>query len=601
MGKTVGTLQLLIGCCKTTSESDGRQNDTDDRSKLPEPPPHQLKENDDRSNLPAPPPHQLKEYGYKELADATGYFSGDCLLGEGGFGQVYEATLDGEKVAIKKLKIIKLENKLEESEFLTCVNHPNIVKMIGLCKEGSNRVLVLEFVPNKTLTYHLHDEKNKTLDWPTRMKIALESANGLLYLHQDCKIIDRDMKADNILLDNNFNAKVADFSLSNFFSDTDKVSHITSLFRGTNGYADPEYGNIQKISDKLDVYSFGVILLELITGRKPCSDHGDTTIVKWAESRIGQVLYENDCTSLVDPRLKQYEEEEMIRMIYCAAVSLYKPSFFRPNMEQIIKVLERNMLPEEIMDWNDINGLLDGIPPNTQINMSKIYGFEELATATEFFSNAHLLGEGALGQVFKATLDGNDVVIKRLKRIRPENTLKEMKFLGVVRHPNLVKVIGYCSEGANRVLVSEFVPNRTLTYHLHGKHILDWSKRINIAIHSAKGLEYLHKHCKPKVLHGYLKTNNIFLDDNFGPKAEDLIKQALDNGEYTNLVDSRLQEEYDEEEMLRMISCVAASVYKPPRFRPNISKIVQVLEGMIPWSVIWGENDNAFLNSRSTL
>ncbi|KAG8656358.1 hypothetical protein MANES_04G126501v8 [Manihot esculenta] len=264
MGKTVGTLQLLIGCCKTTSESDGRQNDTDDISELP-----------------APPPHELKQYGYKELAAATGYFSGDCLLGEGGFGQVYEATLDGEKVAIKKLKIIKLENKLEESEFLTCVNHPNIVKMIGLCKEGSNRVLVLEFVPNKTLTYHLHDEKNKTLDWPTRMKIALESANGLLYLHQDCKIIDRDMKADNILLDNNFNAKVADFSLSNFFSDTDKVSHITSLFRGTNGYADPEYGNIQKISDKLDVYSFGVILLELITGRKPCSDHGDTTIVKW--------------------------------------------------------------------------------------------------------------------------------------------------------------------------------------------------------------------------------------------------------------------------------------------------------------------------------
>ncbi|XP_043811674.1 serine/threonine-protein kinase CDG1 isoform X3 [Manihot esculenta] len=668
MGKTVGTLQLLIGCCKTTSESDRCQNDTDDRSKLPAPPPYQLKEYDDRSELPAPPPHELKLYGYKELAVATEYFSQDYLLGEGGFGQVYKATLDGEEVAIKKLKIIKLEKKLEESEFLTCVNHPNIVKMIGLCREGSNRVLVLEFVPNKTLTYHLHDEKNKILDWPTRMKIALQSANGLLYLHQGCKpkIIHRDMKVDNILLDNNFNAKVADFSLSNFLSDTDKVSHITSLFRGTNGYADPEYGNIQKISDKLDIYSFGVILLELITGRKPCSDYGDATIVKWAKSRIGQALYENDYTSLVDPRLKKYEELEMIRMIYCAAASLYKPSSFRPNIKQIIEVLDRKMLPEEIMDRNDIDGLLDGIPPNTQINMPKMYGFEELATATEFFSNAHLLGEGALGQVFKATLDGNDVVIKRLKRIRPENTLKEMKFLGVVRHPNLVKVIGYCSEGANRVLVSEFVPNRTLTYHLHGKYILDWSKRINIAIHSAKGLEYLHENCKPKVLHGYLKTNNILLDDNFIPKiadfglhdflpdrifstrvstgslfyadidqqklseksdvyffgiillelisgreyivngfpilywAEDLIKQALDNGEYTNLVDSRLQEEYEKEEMIRMIYCVAASVYKPPRFRPNISKIVQVLEGRMPWSIIWGENDNAFLNSLST-
>uniref|UniRef100_A0A2C9W1Y7 non-specific serine/threonine protein kinase n=1 Tax=Manihot esculenta TaxID=3983 RepID=A0A2C9W1Y7_MANES len=336
------------------------------------------------------------------------------------------------------------------------------------------------------------------------------------------------------------------------------------------------------------------------------------------------------------------------------------------NEHLIIEVLDRKMLPKEIMDRNDIDGLLDGIPPNTQINMPKIYGYKELAAATEYFSNARLLGEGALGQVFKATLDGNDVVIKRLKRIRPENTLKEMKFLGLVRHPYLVKVIGYCSEGANRVLVSEFVPNRTLTYHLHGEYILDWSKRINIAIHSAKGLEYLHENCKPKVLHGYLKTNNILLDDNFIPKiadfglhdflpdrifstrvstgslfyadidqqklseksdvyffgiillelisgreyivngfpilywAEDLIKQALDNGEYTNLVDSRLQEEYEKEEMIRMIYCVAASVYKPPRFRPNISKIVQVLEGRMPWSIIWGENDNAFLNSLST-
>ncbi|XP_043811710.1 proline-rich receptor-like protein kinase PERK3 [Manihot esculenta] len=262
MGKTVGTLQLLMGCCKTTSESDGCQNDTDDISKLP-----------------ALPPNQLKEYGYIELANATGCFSRHYLLGEGGFGQVFKATLDGEEVAIKKLKIIKLENKLEESEFLTCVNHPNIVKMIGLCREGSDRVLVLEFVPNKTLTYHLHDEKNKTLDWPTRMKIALESANGLLYLHQDRKIIHRDMKADNILLDNDFNAKVADFSLSNFLPDSGNVGHITSIFRGTNVYADTEFGDKQKVSYALDVYAFGVILLELISGRKPTQNN--TTIIEW--------------------------------------------------------------------------------------------------------------------------------------------------------------------------------------------------------------------------------------------------------------------------------------------------------------------------------
>ncbi|KAG8656366.1 proline-rich receptor-like protein kinase PERK1 isoform X1 [Manihot esculenta] len=647
MGKTVGTLQLLIGCCKTTSESDCCQNDTDDISKLP-----------------APPPHQLKEYGYKELADVTGGFSRDYLLGEGGFGEVYEATLDGEKVAIKKLKIVKLENKLEESEFLTCVNHPNIVKMIGLCREGSNRVLVLEFVPNKTLTYHLHDEKNKTLDWPTRMKIALESANGLLYLHQDRKIIHRDMKADNILLDNNFNAKVADFSLSNFFPDSDNVGHITSIYRGTNVYADTEFGDKQKVCCALDVYAFGVILLELISGRKPTQNN--TTIIEWAKSRIGRVLNDNDCKSLVDPKLKDYNKEEMMRMIHCAAASVYKLSSFRPKIKQIIEVLEGNKLAKEIMDRQDIFALLGQTPQNVEI---KEYDFRQLAMATNYFSNANLLGEGAFGQTYIATLDGENVVIKRLKRTSSENTLQEMNYLGFARHPNLVKVIGHCSDGSNRLLVLEFVPNNALTYHLYETpKSLDWSERMKIAIHSAKGLEYLHDHCTPQIIHGNLTPNNIFVDNNFEPKmadfglsifftddnithiksdrraqiyvdfsykhendrrggsekadvysfgvillelitgrgrsvdqrrtilrwSKDRIGQALDNSEFTDLVDSRLQE-YDLDEMLRMISCAAASVYKSSRFRPKMKQIVQVLEGSMPWSIVWRENDKTFL------
>ncbi|KAG8656352.1 hypothetical protein MANES_04G126425v8 [Manihot esculenta] len=640
MGKTVGTLQLLMGCCKTTSESDGCQNDTDDISKLP-----------------ALPPNQLKEYGYIELANATGCFSRHYLLGEGGFGQVFKATLDGEEVAIKKLKIIKLENKLEESEFLTCVNHPNIVKMIGLCREGSDRVLVLEFVPNKTLTYHLHDEKNKTLDWPTRMKIALESANGLLYLHQDRKIIHRDMKADNILLDNDFNAKVADFSLSNFLPDSGNVGHITSIFRGTNVYADTEFGDKQKVSYALDVYAFGVILLELISGRKPTQNN--TTIIEWAKSRIGRVLNDNDCRSIVDPNLKEYNKEEMMRMVYCAAASVYKLSSFRPKIKQIIEVLEGSKLAKEIMDRQDIFALLGQTHRNVEI---KEYDFIQLAMATNNFSVANLLGEDAFGQTYRATLDGEYVVIKLLRITSSENTLQEMNYLGFVRHPNLVKVIGHCSDRFNRLLVSEFVPNKNLTYHLYETpKSLDWSERMKIAIHSAKGLEYLHDQCTPQIIHGNLTPNTILIDNNFELKmadfglsifstddnithitsdrgaqmhgngrrggsekadvysfgvillelitgrgrsvdqrrtilrwAKDRIGQALDNSEFTDLVDSRLQE-YDEDEMLRMISCAAASVYKSSRFRPKMRQIVQVLEGSMPWSIVWRENDKTFL------
>ncbi|XP_058010466.1 proline-rich receptor-like protein kinase PERK15 [Hevea brasiliensis] len=224
--------------------------------------------------------HKMKEYGFKELAEATDYFSNNCLLGEGGFGQVFKAILDGEVVAIKKLKKIKLEDKLEEGEYLSCVKHPNIVKMIGHCTQGADRLLVLEFVPNNTLTDHLH-EKDEILEWPKRMRIAIHSAKGLLYLHQGRpKIIHRDIKADNILLDNDFEPKVADFSLANFLPNTGNVNHITSILRGTNVYADPEYGDIQRVSEKSDVYSFGVVLLELITGRKPLDNRGDT-IINW--------------------------------------------------------------------------------------------------------------------------------------------------------------------------------------------------------------------------------------------------------------------------------------------------------------------------------
>uniref|UniRef100_A0A2C9W3D6 non-specific serine/threonine protein kinase n=1 Tax=Manihot esculenta TaxID=3983 RepID=A0A2C9W3D6_MANES len=319
MGKTVGTLQLLIGCCKTTSESDCCQNDTDDISKLP-----------------APPPHQLKEYGYKELADVTGGFSRDYLLGEGGFGEVYEATLDGEKVAIKKLKI--------EMNYLGFARHPNLVKVIGHCSDGSNRLLVLEFVPNNALTYHLY-ETPKSLDWSERMKIAIHSAKGLEYLHDHCtpQIIHGNLTPNNIFVDNNFEPKMADFGLSIFFTD-DNITHIKSD-RRAQIYVDFSYkheNDRRGGSEKADVYSFGVILLELITGRGRSVDQR-RTILRWSKDRIGQALDNSEFTDLVDSRLQEYDLDEMLRMISCAAASVYKSSRFRPKMKQIVQVLEGSM------------------------------------------------------------------------------------------------------------------------------------------------------------------------------------------------------------------------------------------------------------------
>ncbi|XP_058005722.1 receptor like protein kinase S.2 isoform X1 [Hevea brasiliensis] len=629
--------------------------------------------------------HKMKEYGFKELAEATDYFSNNCLLGEGGFGQVFKAILDGEVVAIKKLKKIKLEDKLEEGEYLSCVKHPNIVKMIGHCTQGADRLLVLEFVPNNTLTDHLH-EKDEILEWPKRMRIAIHSAKGLLYLHQGCrpKIIHRDIKADNILLDNDFEPKVADFSLANFLPNTGNVNHITSILRGTNVYADPEYGDIQRVSEKSDVYSFGVVLLELITGRKPLDNEGDT-IINWAKDRIGQALENNEYTDLVDSRLQEYNEEEMIKMICCAAASVYKPSHSRPIMKQIIRVLEGTIPHVKIMNWKDIE-TLQGRPTTNlesvlsveriQITTLRVFTYRELAKTTGGFSNFNLLGEGGFGQVFKGTLpNGMVVAIKKLKHKSGQGENEFMAEIGTlnrIHHRHLVNLIGYCSEKANRLLIYEFIPNNSLRYHLHeqdNRVVINWPTRMKIAIGSAKGLAYLHEICNPKIIHRNITAGNILLDQNFEPKISDfgLAKQfsnyvthmstmervtfgcylcpeyfrtqqisdktdvysfgvvllelitgkrpnsregnfpvltswvavqlieALDTDNYDNIVDVKLENNYRKIEMIRMIYCAAACVYKPVKYRPKMSQIVEVLQGNLASESIWLSSDNTFL------
>ncbi|XP_043811704.1 proline-rich receptor-like protein kinase PERK1 isoform X3 [Manihot esculenta] len=194
------------------------------------------------------------------------------------------------------------------------------------------------------------NQGNQVLEWSNRMKIAIGSAKGLKYLHEDCphKIIHRDIKTDNIVLDNNFEAKVTDFGLALFFPDD--VSHLSITIAGTEVYIDPNSGG--HTSQETDVYSFGVVLLELITGKN--TRINGTTIVDWARDPIRQALA-GDHTALVDLKLKEYNREEMNRMIGCAAACVYKPFNFRPSMNQIIQTLEANIPVTNIWNENDSN------------------------------------------------------------------------------------------------------------------------------------------------------------------------------------------------------------------------------------------------------
>ncbi|TKY64487.1 Proline-rich receptor protein kinase PERK1 [Spatholobus suberectus] len=295
-------------------------------------------------------------FSYDELAMATDGFSKSNLLGQGGFGYVHKGVLpNGKVVAVKQLKSESRQGEREfhaEVEVISRVHHRHLVSLVGYCISGRRRMLVYEYVPNNTLEFHLHGKDRPSMDWSTRMKIATGSAKGLAYLHEDCnpKIIHRDIKASNILLDNNFEAKVADFGLAKFSSDTE--THVSTRVMGTFGYMAPEYAASGKLTEKSDVFSFGVVLLELITGRKPVDKTQpfiDDSMVEWARPLLSQALENGNFNGLVDPKLQtNYNLDELIRMTTCAATCVRNSARLRPRMSQVVRALEGNISLEDL-------------------------------------------------------------------------------------------------------------------------------------------------------------------------------------------------------------------------------------------------------------
>ncbi|XVF20511.1 hypothetical protein REPUB_Repub12eG0006700 [Reevesia pubescens] len=282
-------------------------------------------------------------FTYEELIRATDGFSEHNLLGEGGFGCVYKGILtDGREVAVKQLKIGGGQGEREfraEVEIISRVHHRHLVSLVGYCISEHQRLLVYDYVPNNTLHYHLHCRGRPVMDWSVRVKVAAGAARGIAYLHEDChpRIIHRDIKSSNILLDNNFEAQVSDFGLAKLALDSN--THVTTRVMGTFGYMAPEYATSGKLTEKSDVYSFGVVLLELITGRKPVDDSqplGDESLVEWARPLLAEAIEHQVFEGLVDPRLdKNYVNHEMFRMIEAAAACVRHSAAKRPRMSQV--------------------------------------------------------------------------------------------------------------------------------------------------------------------------------------------------------------------------------------------------------------------------
>lgn len=242
------------------------------------------------------------------------------LLGRGGFGDVFKGTLpNGNFVAIKFLNEGSRQGDAEflnEVNLLSTVNHRNLVRLLGYCQEGHHRVLVYEYAEEGDISYHIHGKGD--LDWRTRLKISMEAAIGLEYLHTGCSqmIVHRDIKSNNILLTKNLDAKLADFGLSKMRPQegtSNGSCQIETLVKGTPGYLDPAYSKTGRLDEKSDIYSFGIVLLELITGRHPyraMSDPSNQIHIKdWVAQQIGGLKLATDAK--LDVKLRKLSDPKM--------------------------------------------------------------------------------------------------------------------------------------------------------------------------------------------------------------------------------------------------------------------------------------------------
>ncbi|GER31902.1 leucine-rich repeat receptor-like kinase [Striga asiatica] len=291
----------------------------------------------------------LRKFEFRELESATHNFSSKNILGKGGFGNVYKGCLnDGSIVAVKRLKDVdKIGGEIQfqtEVEMISLAVHKNLLRLYGFCVTSTERLLVYPYMRNGSVAYRL--KAKPALDWGIRKRIAIGTGRGLLYLHEQCdpKIIHRDVKAANILLDDDYEPVIGDFGLAKLLDHTD--SHVTTAVRGTVGHIAPEYLSTGQSSDKTDVFGFGILLLELITGQRALEfiNHKGGAMLDW----VKKIHQEKKLDVLVDKVLKEeYDSIELEEMVQVALLCTHHLPSHRPKMSQVVRMLEGDGLSEK--------------------------------------------------------------------------------------------------------------------------------------------------------------------------------------------------------------------------------------------------------------
>ncbi|XP_030971275.1 probable LRR receptor-like serine/threonine-protein kinase At1g56130 isoform X1 [Quercus lobata] len=301
-------------------------------------------------------------FSYAELRSATDNFNPSNKLGEGGFGPVFKGTLvDGRIVAVKQLSVASHQGRgqfITEISTISAVQHRNLVKLYGCCVEGDRHLLVYEYLENGSLDQALFGKSKLCLDWPTRFSVCLGTARGLAYLHEESRprIVHRDVKASNILIDGELCPKISDFGLAKLYDDT--KTHISTRVAGTIGYLAPEYAMRGHLTEKADVFGFGVLALEILSGRPNSDNSLDTQkiyLLEWAWT-----LHENnESLRLVDPTLSEFDESEAARVIAVSLLCTQASPNMRPPMSRVVAMLAGDIeigivtsKPSYLTDWN---------------------------------------------------------------------------------------------------------------------------------------------------------------------------------------------------------------------------------------------------------
>ncbi|KAF5204295.1 Receptor-like kinase lip2 [Thalictrum thalictroides] len=290
-------------------------------------------------------------YTLRELEDSTNEFADENVIGEGGYGIVYRGLLkDNSYVAVKNLLNNRGQAEREfkvEVEAIGRVRHKNLVRLLGYCAEGAHRMLVYEYVDNGNLEQWLHGDvgPHSPLTWEIRMNIILGTAKGLTYLHEglEPKVVHRDVKSSNILLDRQWNPKVSDFGLAKLLGSDS--SYVTTRVMGTFGYVAPEYASTGMLNERSDVYSFGILIMEIITGRNPVDYNrpsGEVNLVEWLKSMVAS----RNAEGVLDPKMTEKPSSRALKRALLVALKCVDPdSHKRPKMGHVIHMLEADDFP----------------------------------------------------------------------------------------------------------------------------------------------------------------------------------------------------------------------------------------------------------------